>query len=97
MQGFDRFPEFLLGPVLGAHGSFLVELAQVVEVVGGVPLVLLLVGFVGGRYPHGRHADLVQVGGVLLELCPQFSFVGQIPFEILHHYTVFHDSKNLKG
>jgi len=30
------------------------------------------------------------VSGVLLQPRPQFTVIGQIPFEILHHYSVFH-------
>ena len=90
VQRRDRLLQLLPRAVLGADGAFLVELAQIVEVVDGVSLVLLFVGFVGRRDPDRGDADVVQVSGVLFQLRPQFTVIGQIPFEILHHYSVFH-------
>ena len=58
MQRRDRLLQLLSRAVLGADGAFLVELAQIVEVVDGVSLVLLFVGFVGRRDPDRGDADV---------------------------------------
>ena len=72
----DRLLQLRPGAVLGAHGSLLVEFAQIVEVVGRIPLVLLLVGFVGGRNPHRSHAHLPQVARIPLQAAPQGPVIG---------------------
>ena len=92
VQLVDGLDEFLLRSVFGPDRIFLVELSQIVQIVCRVALVLLLVRFVCGRYPYGRYACLAQMLGVLLQLVPKVAVVGQIPFEILHHDSVSHNS-----
>ena len=92
VQLVDGLDEFLLRSVFGPDRIFLVELSQIVQIVCRVALVLLLVRFVCGRNPYGRHACFVQVLGILFQFFPKVAVVGQIPFEILHHDSVSHNS-----
>ena len=92
VQLVDGLDEFLLRSVFGPDRIFLVELSQIVQIVCRVALVLLLVRFVCGRNPYGRHACFVQVLGILFQFFPKVAVVGQIPFEILHHDPVSHNS-----
>ena len=88
MESPDRLEIFFFGAVFGADSTLLVKLAQVIHVVDAVADVFLGSPFIGGRQPHIRNADPVQVLGLGGTAFPPQSVIGQVPFKILHHSPV---------
>ena len=75
--------------VLGAHGSLLVELAQVPEVVDAVANVLgARLPLVGRRHPHRGKALLREARGHLGETPPVLAVCWEVPGEGLEHEPV---------
>ncbi len=86
------------GAVLGAHGSLLVELPQVVGVVDAIAHVLgTLLGLVGGRQPDGGDALVGEVGGLLGDAAPVRAVRGQVPGEALEHGSVGHEASSVRS
>ena len=81
--------ELVFGAVLGAHRAFLVELAQVEQIVDSVPdVVASSRTLVGRRQPQRGHAAFREFLGVLTHLAPEATVGGRVPVKELHHDPV---------
>nr|WP_288559153.1 hypothetical protein [uncultured Victivallis sp.] len=88
VAGPDCGKQLLQGPVLGRDGAFLVEFAEIIQVIDRITDVLRSgISLVTGRNPDARDSRRSQLRRLLLQLLPQHSG-RQIPFEKLHHRTV---------
>ena len=89
LQRAHRSLVFRARAVLGAHGSLLVELAEVIRVVDAVAHVLgAFFGLVGGRQPHGRDTLVGEVGRLLGDAAPVRAVGRQVPGEALQDGSV---------
>ena len=70
MQRFDRSQVFCFGSVFCADGTFLVEFAQIIEIINTVACIIRPCRFVGRRSPDGRDAQFLQMLGILLQAIP---------------------------
>ena len=76
--------QILLAPPFRRSRPLLLELAQVVQVVNIVPVLLQSRGLAGGRNPHAGNAEDGQVGDHGFQTGPVLAAIdGEIPFETL--------------
>ena len=82
VEGLNRRQVSVLGAILGGHGPFLIELAQVVQVVDAVADVVdSSLPLVGGREPDDADAEVGDRRGVVGEVAPVACVGSHVPGE----------------